>query len=37
MRDLLRALRDDLKSPSGYVLICTLGVVGFAMIVAVRL
>ena len=37
MREYLRAIRRDLKSPSGYIVICALGVVGFAMIVAVRL
>jgi hypothetical protein len=37
MRELLRAVSHDLKSPSGYLVICALGVIGFTMVMAVQL
>ena len=37
MRNLLEFVKNDLRNPSGYLVICALGVLGLVMTVAVRL
>ncbi len=37
MRKLLRAIQLDLKNPNGYLIVSVLGVIGYAMMIAVKL
>jgi len=36
LRSVLRFVRSDLRNPSGYLVICTLGVLGLAMVAVVH-